>query len=83
MTVLAYFSYRPNFPGLNEAIYDAFANGNWSGFNYTAFASAFATGATNPSPTSCLDTCKSAQLSYQIIKLIYVMFGNSRRAEHN
>lgn len=58
MVVLEYFSYRPNFPALNNALYLAF-NGNWSAFDYNGLAQAFTTQALHPIPTICSDARES------------------------
>lgn len=57
MAVSAYLVGYSNFPGFNEALFDA-TNGNWSGFKYTGEAKSFDVGLVPVLQTWCLDMRK-------------------------
>ncbi|ORX34187.1 hypothetical protein BD324DRAFT_664686 [Kockovaella imperatae] len=55
MAYLNFLDTRPKFPALNQALYDAIHQGNWSAFNYTAYAPYYTPQLMAVLPTVCLD----------------------------
>ena len=54
MVSMDYLSGDPNFPVLNQALYQAI-QGNWTAFNYTALATTYTSDTMLAAPIYCLD----------------------------